>query len=204
MVKNYKFISYAVVKFQIINKHAIQVGRKEKIKCLSGKIIKMHVYNTCSYGLRTWISCFTGHIIFKLSNSKPHCEVQQQKQIFQDGKFYNKGKLSKFSHHFISTWYRSSFLQTWPHDLRKLRTCIQTQLHCLFMKKDNVIVCWITKNFPQINKSTSLILGVVHSPVRVSWVTSLRAGMHVTMRLPSWQASSSKVGSITRFFPKQD
>lgn len=51
---------------------------------------------------------------------------------------------------------------------------------------------------------TSLILAVDHSPVRVSWVISWRDGMHAIMRLPSWQASSSAMGSMTRFLPKHD
>jgi hypothetical protein len=49
-----------------------------------------------------------------------------------------------------------------------------------------------------------VILPSDHSPVRVSCVISLRAGMYATIRLPSCHASSSEVGSMIMFFPKQD
>ena len=55
-----------------------------------------------------------------------------------------------------------------------------------------------------IERHTSLMLGVVHSPVIVSWVISLRDGMHVIMKLPSSHPSSSVTGSIIRLFPMHD
>ena len=51
---------------------------------------------------------------------------------------------------------------------------------------------------------TSLILVVDHSPVTVICVTSLRDGMQVIIRAPSWWLSSSDTGSMRRFFPIHD
>jgi len=57
---------------------------------------------------------------------------------------------------------------------------------------------------PMLVGHTLVILPSLHSPVSVSWVISLRAGMKATTRLPSCHASSSEVGSMMMFFPKQD
>lgn len=104
----------------------------------------------------------------------------------------------------------SCFFETRPQNICKLQAGIKTKLHCLPTNMENYK--WRYGGIRRLKKkiereltcSTSLILAVDHSPVRVSWVTSLRDGMYVTMKLPSWKASSSAVGSMTRFLPKQD